>query len=70
MDILLNAIKEDDGGAKKKGARPGAATTATAGVSVEVRAYRGFIVHRSIYAVGRNAGGAVSGLVGQKTDVV
>eukprot|EP00624_Nannochloropsis_granulata_P004062 evm.model.NODE_30405_length_21186_cov_23.722647.1 len=38
MDILLNAIKEDDGGAKTKGTRPGAAGTAAAGASVETQA--------------------------------
>jgi len=38
MDVLLNAIKEDDGQGKKKGARTGAAAAAAAGAGVEVRA--------------------------------
>lgn len=38
MDVLLHAIKEDDGGGKKKGARTGAAAAAAAGAGVEVRA--------------------------------
>ncbi len=38
MDVLLHAIKEDDGQGKKKGARTGAAAAAAAGPGVEVRA--------------------------------
>lgn len=73
MDVLLNAIKED-GGAKKKGARTGAAAAAAAGAGVEVRG-RGragcceHLLGRNVVRVEVGLGGWFGVVHGSESDV-